>query len=101
LDDNGDGMGTPADWFQGVRAVKKAQSGKVDGRRAQQIHLISNAQDQRLSAEARARRDELELQLAALRDRKNSTPKEDYYRELEGLLLEIARIYEASETPKQ
>jgi hypothetical protein len=97
VDDNGDGLGTPSDWFQGVRAVKKAQSGAVDGRRAQQVHLISNAADQRLSTEARARRDDLELRLASLRDRKNTTPKEEYYRELEGLLLEIARIYEASE----
>lgn len=97
VDDNGDGLGTPADWFEGVRAVKKAKSGAVDGRRAQQIHLISNAQDQKLSAEARARRDELELELASLRDRKSSTPKDEYYREIEGLLLEIARIYDASE----
>lgn len=98
VDDNGDGAGTPADWFQGVRAIKKAQSGAVDGRRAQQVHLISNSSDQKLSAAAKTKRDELELSMAALRDRKGSTPKEEYYRELETLLLEIARLYEASET---
>ena len=27
LDDNGDSKGTPADWFEGTRAVKKAKSG--------------------------------------------------------------------------
>src|SRR5574341_271881 len=27
LDDNGDALGTPADWFRGIRAVKKARDG--------------------------------------------------------------------------
>ena len=38
LDDNGDGLGTPADFFRGVRAVKKpVEGGSVDGVRANQI----------------------------------------------------------------
>nr|MDQ3624677.1 hypothetical protein [Verrucomicrobiota bacterium] len=41
LDDNGDGLGTPADWFRGVRAVKKARDdAELDGLRAHQMHLI-------------------------------------------------------------
>lgn len=98
LDDNGDGNGTPPDWFQGVRATKKAQGGaSVDGRRAHQLHLVPNDADRRLSAEARARRDELELEIAKLRDEKEKLPEADYYNKLEALVLEIARIYEASE----
>lgn len=98
LDDNGDGNGTPPDWFQGVRATKKAQGGaSVDGRRAHQLHLIPNDTDRRLSAEARARRDELEMEIAKLRDEKEKLPEADYYNKLEALVLEIARIYEASE----
>jgi hypothetical protein len=98
VEDNGDGMGTPADWFQGVRAVKKAQGqASVDGRRAQQVHLISNAADQKLSPSARARRDELEILIGQLRDQKTSIAKDEYYRKLEPLLVEIAQIYEASE----
>src|SRR5207237_484377 len=32
LDDNGDGLGTPAEWFRGLRAVKKpADKTSVDG----------------------------------------------------------------------
>jgi len=100
IDDNGDGLGTPADWFQGVRAVKKPEKGQADGRRAQQVHLISNAADQRLTAEQRAKRDELELAIDALHDRKAKMPKDDYYRELEGLLLKLARLYEESEAHK-
>ncbi len=98
IDDNGDGLGTPGDWFQGVRAVKKAQNGaSVDGRRAHQAHLISNAEDRQLSAADRARRDELEMEIAKLRDRKNELAGVVYWRELEGLLLELARLYERSE----
>lgn len=101
LDDNGDGFGTPADWFRGVRAVKKAEKGQgVDGRRAHQVHLISNAADQKLTTEQRAKRDELELAIATLRDRKEKMEKDEYYRDLEKLLLQMARLYEESEAAK-
>lgn len=102
IDDNGDGLGTPADWFQGVRAVKKAQNrAGVDGRRGQQVHLISNASDQKLSPAARARRDELELAIGSLRDQKPSLATDEYYEKLEPLLVELARLYEASEKEKE
>jgi hypothetical protein len=102
IDDNGDGLGTPADWFQGVRAVKKAQNrASVDGRRGHQAHLISNASDQKLSPAARARRDELELAIGNLRDQKSTMATEEYYGKLEPLLLEIARLYEASESQSE
>lgn len=97
IDDNGDGLGTPADWFKGVRAIKKPEKGQADGRRAHQVHLISNAADQRLSADQRAKRDELEAAIETLRERKTKMAKDAYYRELERLLLEIARVYEQSE----
>ena len=62
IDDNGDGLGTPADWFRGTRATKQPKDGRsLDGLRAHQFHLVRSAEEQRLSAEARARRDELEL----------------------------------------
>lgn len=94
LDDNGDGLGTPADFFRGVRAVKKpAGGGSVDGVRAQQHHLIRSEQEQKLPAELRARRDDLELALAALRDSKKDLGADEYYARLERLLLELAKIY--------
>src|SRR5258708_5182061 len=50
LDDNGDGLGTPPDWFQGVRAVKKSTTHHAaDGLRAHQIHLVPNAAERALS----------------------------------------------------
>ena len=94
LDDNGDGLGTPPDWFHGVRAIKTAAGGKsVDGVRAQQIMLVRGDAEQKLTPELRARRNELERQLSALRSRKSDMQDDDYYRQLEAILVEIARLY--------
>src|SRR6478736_1177618 len=90
LDDNGDGLGTPADFFRGVRAAKKSGGGGVvDGLRAHQIHLIRSESEQKLSPEIRSRRDELELTLTRLRDAKANMSSDEYYRQLEYLLLEL------------
>jgi hypothetical protein len=95
LDDNGDGLGTPADWFRGVRAVQKAADGKtVDGIRAHQMFLVRSATEQELSPALRARRDELESQLSALRDRKSQMKEDDYYNHLERILVEMAKLYD-------
>ncbi len=97
LDDNGDGLGTPAEWFRGLRATKRARDGApLDGLRAHQFHLLRSPDDARLSPESRARRDALERDLAALRDRKATLPEDDYYARLESLLLDVARLYPAS-----
>ena len=41
LEDNGDGLGTPPDWFRGIRATKKSADGTLpDGLRAHQFHLV-------------------------------------------------------------
>ena len=67
LDDNGDRLGTPADWFRGVRATKRAKDGApLDGLRAHQLHLIPSDREQALPEADRRRRDQLELSLAAL-----------------------------------
>lgn len=95
LDDNGDGFGTPADFFRGIRAVKKPTGGgSVDGVRAHQIHLVRSAAEQQLSPETRARRDELEAAVAKLRDSKTQFSETEYYRRLENLLRELAQLYE-------
>jgi hypothetical protein len=95
LDDNGDGLGTPADWFRGVLATKRARDNATpDGARAHQFHLVRSEAEQQLSAEVRARRDQLELQLSALRDKKAKMHEDKYYQELEKLLLELAAVYD-------
>jgi len=100
IDDNGDRLGTPADWFRGVRAVKTAKDGaSPDGLRASQLQLVPSRSEQELPAKAKQRRDELEQQLAELRQRKSVLSEEEYYSQLEPLLIEIARVYEQSEKP--
>ena len=100
LDDNGDRLGTPADWFRGIRAVKKAADGAaLDGLRAHQFHLVRSDQERKLSPESRARRDELELGIARLRESKSQMTEDDYYQQLEKLLVEVARLYDQS-SPK-
>jgi hypothetical protein len=95
LDDNGDGLGTPADWFHGVRTFKTAADGKsADGVAAQQLMLVRSQVEQELSPEVRARRDELEKQLSELRARKTDMNEDTYYRQLERILVEIARLYQ-------
>jgi hypothetical protein len=96
LDDNGDGLGTPADWFQAVRAVKTAAAGKsVDGVRAHQLILVRSAVERELSPEIRVRRDALEETLSALRSHKGAMNQDDYYAQLERIVAEIARLYGA------
>lgn len=95
LDDNGDKLGTPADWFQGLRAVKSAKDGSSpDGLRAGQWHLVKSRQEEQLPPETRTRRDALELELAKLRDRKGKLPEDEYLTLLEPLLVELSRLYE-------
>lgn len=95
LDDNGDGLGTPPDWFRGVRAVKRAKEGaSADGLRAHQFVLVRSEQEKRLPPAVRAKRDELELAIGKLRDRKGELPEPEYYQLLESMLLDLARVYQ-------
>jgi hypothetical protein len=93
LDDNGDGAGTPADWFSGVRAVKKPREGQADGARAHQVHLLKSKEEKALSVDARKRRDALEGDLAKLREEKASLAEEEYLQRLEKVLVELAKVY--------
>ena len=47
-----------------------------------------------MTPSVRARRDELEIAIAKLRDAKKDLPEAEYYCQLEVLLLELARLYE-------
>jgi hypothetical protein len=94
LDDNADGLGTPPDWFQGVRAVKRSKSNQaLDGLRANQLHLVASADERALSPEVRTERDALEKELAQLREAKSSLPEEEYFAKLEAIMLRIARLH--------
>ncbi len=94
LEDNGDGLGTPAEWYSGLRVVKKPKDGKApDGLRASQFALVPSAAERGLSPELRAQRDALETELAKLREAKATLPEKEYFAKLEALLLQLARLY--------
>lgn len=93
IDDNADRLGTPADWFEGLRPLKAAKAGAtLDGGLARQFVLVRNARDEQLSAEVRARRDALERDLAALRNKKAMMMEAEYFEQLEVILVELARL---------
>jgi hypothetical protein len=97
IDDNGDGLGTPADWFRGLRATKKPkENSPVDGLLAQQFHLLRSDAEATLSSEKRVRRDALERAVLLHREKKGQLSEDDYYGELERLLLDLARFYETN-----
>lgn len=98
LDDNGDRMGTPPDWFRGVRATRRTKDGaQPDGLRAHQLHLIPSDRERKLPPPLRARRDELERAIAALRDQKEKLPEAEYYARLEPLMIDLARLYRSTD----
>ena len=95
LDDNGDGLGTPAEWFRGIRPVQRARDGAaLDGYRAHQLHLLPSPAEAAMPPEVRAKRDQLELQVMDLRDTRAKLSDDEYFSKLEPLLREIAQIYE-------
>jgi len=95
LDDNGDGLGTPASAFHGTRLTKNTENkAESEGARAHQFHILPSPDERQLPAEFRKKRNELELQLVTLRDRKKDLLEDQYYASLEQLLLQIASLYE-------
>src|SRR5690606_28587511 len=58
LDDNGDGHGTPAEWFRGTRLERKPEAGREpDGDRARLLALVSATDAPTLTEEQREQRD--------------------------------------------
>jgi hypothetical protein len=99
LDDNGDGLGTGAEFFQGLRATKSArENAPLDGPRARQWHLLRSPEEQAIPPALRAQRDALELSIESLRQRKSTLPETVYYAQLEELMIKLARLYREIET---
>jgi len=103
IDDNGDALGTPAKWFRGTWATRRAKDGaSLDGAAARQFHLIRSRPERNMPPDVRARRDELERTIAELREGKDEkTNENEYYAKLEPLLVELARLYAALEARDQ
>ncbi|QDU29175.1 hypothetical protein ETAA8_42820 [Anatilimnocola aggregata] len=97
LDDNGDRLGTPADWFQGLRVVKQTKAGApVDGSLASQFVLVRSEKEQAIPAEIRRQRELLEKELAELRASKANIAEADYFTRLEHILVQLAKLSRSS-----
>ncbi|HEY1068315.1 MAG TPA: hypothetical protein VGE52_19475, partial [Pirellulales bacterium] len=106
IDDNGDSLGTPGEWFQGLRPTKQAKAGAaLDGSLAARLVLAPSDREESWSPERRARRDALEQQLVELRLRKSTLPEAEYLTLLEPVLIELAKLSrdepQASEAPEK
>lgn len=105
IDDNGDGRGTSAAWFTGIRVVGRSRDGtEPDGPRAHQFFIANPAQSETLTAEQQSERSRLELEIESLIRLKPNLPPEEYYRQLEPLLLSLSLLSNpppSSEPPDQ
>ena len=99
LDDNGDAQGVRSELFRGVRPLRKSTTeptvnAAIDGLRAHQWHLVQSADEQKLAPADRRRRNALEIEVFQLRDAKQSMPADEYFDQLEALLVQLAAFYE-------
>jgi hypothetical protein len=98
LDDNADGLGTPATFFRGVRAAREAKDdAPLDGSLAARTILVPGDVDRGFSAAQLARRQEIEAQIDRLRGLKTALDDELYYKQLQPWLVELAKLYEEVE----
>jgi len=99
IDDNGDGKGTPADWFRGTRVVQKGkEEAKPDGAFASRVFLKADPTNSAWTPDSKAERDRLESNLAELSEQKSHLSEPEYMKRLEGILTELATLYEKQAT---
>ncbi len=98
IDDNADGKGTPASMFRGNRPIAKAKDGsELDGKAAAKMTLAPTGKRLPLTEKEWKQRDALEAELETLRSRKSELSEQEYDAELETILIQLARIYQAAE----
>ncbi|MBM3965578.1 MAG: hypothetical protein FJ308_11025 [Planctomycetes bacterium] len=96
MDDTGDGRGTPAVFYRGLRAVKgPSDKASLDGDLAKRV-MIGGESGATHSADALDPREELEDELDRLRSRKGEMDIDQYYLELERLFLLLAQLQSES-----
>ncbi|WP_148618932.1 hypothetical protein [Mariniblastus fucicola] len=93
LDDNGDSKGTPATWFDGVRATRRPKEGMPDGLLANQVFLNRRGEENSLTSEDRKTRDRLELELEQIRLQKETMDESEYLLKIEPVLIKLAELY--------
>lgn len=99
LDDNGDGIGARAEWYEGTTPVRTAKEDvEPDGEIAAQRVLVLSDFERQLTPAQREKRNDLEREVKSLRRMKSELSEEKYYKDLEALLLELAQLYRSAET---
>lgn len=98
IDDNGDGKGTPLEFFRGVRVVAKSADDTIpDGLRANQLHLIESEFEMKLSTSIKQKRYQLEIEVEKLRSQKSQIPEGEYFEKLELIMTKLAQLYASQE----
>jgi hypothetical protein len=93
IDDNGDGKGTRADWFEGWRVTRKSAEGApADGVASARMALVPAPSDRALTKEQRVRRDRLEDEIEALRGLREKMGEKGWYEQLEARFLELGKL---------
>lgn len=97
LEDNGDGRGTSASWFQGIRVVGRSPDGtEPDGPLAHQVFLFPRPMSPVETVETASQRRKIELEIERLIRHKGDWPEDEYYRRLEELFVNLARLNRGS-----
>lgn len=94
IDDNGDALGTPVEWYRGIRISREAkEQTQADGLRANQVFLQPPKPTDQLSDEQQKERDKIESELELLINRKSEFSEERYYQQMEAIMLRLANLY--------
>ncbi|QDT84918.1 hypothetical protein [Gimesia chilikensis] len=100
LDDNGDQRGSRADQFKGLDHLPEpgATASLPDGHRAQQFAVCALRPVSQITGTQKQLRDALEINILELKQRKTEFETEDdYYQQLEPLMIQLAEIYRQAE----
>ncbi len=98
IDDNGDGKGTPASMFRGVRPNAVAKDGaELDGSAAARVTLSPAGSRLPFTPEELEERASIEKELDVLRAKKEKLSEKEYETELEPLMLRLAKLYQTAE----
>lgn len=95
IDDNGDGLGTPATSYKGLqpRSDDVEDRMRIDGRIAKRVSILPAAGELNLSVAQLEEREKLESKLEELYLKKDSMETDVYYDELEAILIELSELY--------
>jgi chorismate mutase len=92
IDDNGDLLGTSADFFRGVRPIAKAKDDQaLDGLLAARFVLLSAAVTPDHPVDA-ARVREILAELETMRQNKENIAVDEYYVQIERLIMELIKL---------